>query len=39
LSGGHNYLNTERNANYVDVDSFLKTLSKVKARIGMAVEA
>jgi hypothetical protein len=36
LSGGHNFLNTERNANYVDVDTFLKTLSKVKARTGIA---
>ncbi len=36
LSGGHNYLNTERNANYVDVDTYLKTLSQVKSRVGIA---
>ena len=36
LSGGHNYLSTERNANYVDVDTYLKTLSKIKARVGIA---
>lgn len=36
LSGGHKYLSTERNANYVDVDTYLKTLSKVKTDIGMA---
>lgn len=35
LSGGHKYLSTERNANYVDVDTYLKTLRKVKARVGM----
>lgn len=36
LCGGHNYLSTERNANYVDVDTYLKILSKVKASVGIA---
>ena len=36
LSGGHNYLSTERNANYVDVDTYLKTLRKVKAKVGLS---
>ena len=36
LKGGHKYLKTERNANYVDVDTYLDTLSKVKKKLGMA---
>ncbi|MEM7360331.1 MAG: NAD(P)-binding domain-containing protein [Pseudomonadota bacterium] len=36
LSGGHNYLGTERNANYVDVDTYLKELDKVKTQVGLA---
>jgi cation diffusion facilitator CzcD-associated flavoprotein CzcO len=38
LSGGHKYLNTERNANYVDVDTFLKTLSTVKMQTGITAK-
>lgn len=33
LTGGHNYLKTERNANYVDVATYLNTLNKVKKRV------
>lgn len=36
LSGGHNYLGTERNANYVDVDTYLKTLADVKTKVGIS---
>lgn len=35
LKGGHHYLATQRNANYVDVETYLKTLNHVKRRIGM----
>lgn len=35
LSGGHNYLETQRNANYVDVETYLKTLSQVKKDVGL----
>lgn len=37
LTGGHGYLATKRNANYVDVDTYLKQLKKVKQQIGMMV--
>ncbi|MEM8497609.1 MAG: NAD(P)-binding domain-containing protein [Pseudomonadota bacterium] len=39
LSGGHNYLSTERNANYVDVDTYLKTLSNIKTKLGLTARA
>lgn len=35
LKGGHKYLNTVRNANYVDVETYLKELSNVKQKIGL----
>lgn len=34
LKGGHNYLKTQRNANYVDVDTYLKVLAEVKTAIN-----
>lgn len=35
LKGGHHYLTTKRNSNYVDVDTYLSTLKQVKQKIGM----
>lgn len=35
LKGGHHYLNTQRNANYVDLNTYLKTLEQVRKEIGM----
>lgn len=35
LTGGHHYLSTERNANYVDVDTYLKTLANIKQELGL----
>lgn len=34
LKGGHHYVNSARHANYVEVESYLKTLAEVKGRIG-----
>lgn len=36
LTGGHNYLATKRNANYVDVDTYLNVLKKVKKDVGVS---
>ena len=35
LKGGHRYLPTKRNANYVEVDTYLKELKKVKKQLGV----
>ncbi|MCG8668004.1 MAG: NAD(P)-binding domain-containing protein [Pseudomonadales bacterium] len=35
LKGGKHYLKTKRNANYVNVDTYLKTLDQVKKDIGL----
>lgn len=35
LTGGHKYLATKRNANYVDVDTYLKVLRGVKKQVGL----
>lgn len=35
LTGGHQYLKTERNANYVDVGTYLETLNEVKQKAGV----
>lgn len=35
LKGSHNYLKTKRNANYVDVETYLDTLKQVKLKVGM----
>jgi len=35
LKGGHSYLPTKRNANYVEVDTYLKELKKVKKQLGV----
>jgi len=37
LKGGHSYLPTKRNANYVEVDTYLKELKKVKKQLGVRV--
>jgi len=36
LKGGHRYIATERNANYVEVDTYLKHLKKIKKQLGVA---
>lgn len=36
LKGGHRYVDTERNANYVDVDTYLKKLKGIKKQLGVA---
>jgi hypothetical protein len=35
LKDGHSYLPTKRNANYVEVDTYLKELKKVKKQLGV----
>lgn len=35
LKGGHHYLKTKRNANYVDTRTYLKTLETVKTKLGI----
>lgn len=35
LTGGHQYLGTARNANYVDLDTYLKTLAKLKKQLSI----
>ena len=35
LRGGHSYLSTKRNANYVEVDTYLKLLKKIKKQLGI----
>lgn len=35
LQGGHNYLRTKRNANYVDTQTYLNALVEVKKTLGM----
>lgn len=39
LTGGHKYLPTKRNANYVDVDTYLKILNGVKKDVGVKTAA
>lgn len=36
LRGNHHYIDSERHANYVDVDSYLRTLKKIKKQLGLA---
>jgi hypothetical protein len=36
LSGGHHYIDSERHANYVEVETYLATLAEVKRDIGLA---
>lgn len=33
LKGSHHYVNSERHANYVDVDAYLRTIAQVKAQV------
>ncbi len=35
LKGGHHYIGSDRHSNYVELDTYLKILSKVKAKIGL----
>ena len=35
LRGGHIYLSTKRNANYVEVGTYLKLLKKIKKQLGI----
>ena len=35
LKGGHRYIGSDRHSNYVELDTYLKILSKVKAKIGL----
>ena len=35
LKGGHRYVDSERHANYVDLDTYLKFLKKVRGRLGL----
>ena len=35
LKGGHRYVDSERHANYVDLDTYLKILKKVRGRLGL----
>lgn len=37
LSGGHHYVDSVRHANYVEVETYLRTLARVKRDIGLAV--
>lgn len=39
LTGGHKYLATKRNANYVDTDTYLKVLNAVKKDVGVKTAA
>ena len=36
LTGGHRYIDSERHANYVEVDAYLKVLAQVKREVGVA---
>jgi len=35
LQGGHHYIDSDRHSNYVEVNTFLKQLARVKKRIGI----
>ncbi|MEM9200887.1 MAG: NAD(P)-binding domain-containing protein [Actinomycetota bacterium] len=35
LTGGHRYIDSERHANYVEVDTYLKVLREVKDELGL----
>jgi hypothetical protein len=37
LTGGHRYLKTERNSNYVDVDTYLETLNGILKKLDVPI--
>lgn len=38
LKGGHQYIDSDRHSNYVELDTYLKVLGKVRAEIGLPRE-
>ena len=35
LKGGHRYVDSQRHANYVELDTYLRILAKVRAKVGL----